>query len=165
MDWKILLVLALVGVVLVSGCTEPLDEGAGNVKASLEAWLGTAQGGGSFPGGIAGEPIRVWREGEVFYWIAPVKDSNGLYIGNVVTEQEGFTIPKQVTEYSEPRERILNTTRDEAYQWMIMESGYPAYQISRPIVVTVDGRSLNWYSEVRSGGELIDELYVGIFVY
>ncbi len=165
MDRKIALAaLVLMGVVLISGCTEPLDEEAQDVKASAGEWLKGEQGMARFPGGAAGEPLTVWKEGEAFYWIAPIEDSKGLYIGNLIVTQENFTSPQQIVEYREPRDRILNTTGSEAYQQMIMENpDYPAYQIEKPILLAIAGKGLSWYSQVKSGNEVLDELYIETF--
>ena len=163
MNGKVLLILVLLAL-LVSGCTEPLDEEAETVKASAGGWLGSEQGREQFPDGIAGEPVRVWREGEVFYWIVPIGNSEGLYTGNLISDRENFTIPTQTVEYKEPRDRLLNTTRDEAHQQMISESGYPAYQISRPILLSMP-KGLYWYSEVKVDNEVLDELYIETFTF
>ena len=164
MDGKVLALL-LLGIVLVSGCTEPLDKEAETVKASTTAWLGSEQGMSRFPEGILGEPIRVWNEGETLYWIVPIKNIGGLYIGNLVTTRENFTSPRQIIEYGEPIEKIMNTTRDEAHQQMIAENDYPAYQISRPILLTIPGEGLFWYSEVKANNEVLDELYIVTFTF
>ena len=164
MDRKIaFMALVLLVVVLVSGCTEPLDEGVQIVKASTIEWLEGEQGLAKFPGGSAGNPLTVWKEDEAFYWIIPIENSEGLHIGNLITDRKDFTSPKQIAEYNEPRTRLLNYTRDEAYQVMITGSDYPAYQIEKPILVTVEGRALYWYSEVKSGDEVLDEIYIGTF--
>ncbi len=160
---KKIILLVLLGVVLISGCTEPLDEGAQIVKASAREWLEGEQGLARFPGGSAGEPLTVWKEGEAFYWIIPIENSEGLHIGNLITDRKEFTSPKQIATYKEFKTRLLNYTRDEAYQVMIAGSDYPAYQIEKPILVTVEGRGLSWYSEVKSGNEVLDEIYIRTF--
>lgn len=164
MDRKIaFMALVLLGVVLVSGCTEPLDEKAEIVKASTIEWLEGEQGLAEFPGGSAGEPLTVWKGSEAFYWIIPIENSEGQYIGKLTVTEEEFTTPGQIATCKEPRDKLLNYTRDEAYQVMITGSDYPAYQIEKPILVTVEGRGLSWYSEVRAGNEVLDELYIGTF--
>lgn len=155
--------LVLLGIVLISGCTEPLDEGAQAVKASTIEWLEGEQGTDMFSGGTAGEPLTVWKDGKAFYWIIAIENSEGLHIGNLITDKKDFASPKQIATYKEPKTRLLNYTRDEAYQVMIAGSDYPAYQIEKPILVTVEGRGLSWYSEVRTGGEVLDELYIDTF--
>lgn len=157
------LVLVFLGIVFVSGCTEPRDEEAGVVMESTNRWLGTGQGRAKFPEGAAGEPIRVWREGETLYWIIPI-ERDGMYIGNLIVTQEDFTSPQQIVEYKEPRERILKYTQSEAYQQIILENpGYPAWQIEEPILLSVEGEGLYWYSRVKSGGQALDELYLETF--
>jgi len=164
MDRKIaFMALVLLGVVLISGCTEPLDEEAQAVKASAREWLEGEQGLAEFPGGSAGEPLTVWKDGKAFYWIIPIENSEGLHIGSLITDRKDFASPKQIATYKEPRDRLLNYTRDEAYQVMIAGSDYPAYQIEKPILVTVEGRGLSWYSEVRAGNEVLDEIYIRTF--
>ena len=159
-----ILAVVLLGALLISGCTEPHDREAEVVMDSTNRWLGTEQGKNQFPGGVAGEPIRIWRGGEVLYWIAAIKNQDGLYIGNLIVTQEDFTSPKQIVEYKEPKERILNYTQSEAYQQIILENpDYPAWQIERPILVSVEGDGLYWYSKVKSGGQVIDELYLETF--
>ncbi len=158
-----LLAVVLLGVLLISGCTEPLDGDTKLAMKSAGEWLGGEQGSSYFPGGAAGEPMGVWRDGNVLYWIIPIKNSNGLYMGNLVSDKANFTSAKQIVTYREPRDRILNYTRSEAYQQMIAESGYPAYKISRPVLLSTPGGGLSWYSEVKENSEVIDELYIRTF--
>jgi len=160
MDGKhFLLLAALVAVVLVSGCTEPLDRETKTAIASAEAWL---ESSGEFPGGSITEPIKVWRDGKALYWIIPIEE-NEQYIGNLIANNANFSLPSQVIKYSEPRGRLLDSTREEAYQQMISESDYPAYQIERPILVALEESGLHWYSQVKSEGQVLDEIYLGTF--
>jgi len=150
------------------------DISADNVAQSATLWLNTEQGRENFPGGMIETPIPVYigNTTEILYWYTPVKNNEGLYIGLILSTEIEFTTPNSILRFTEPRDFLFLTSsgnipvsEESAYSQMIEEHpNYSAGQITKPRMVAKGG-GLYWMSQVFDGGDLIDEIYVGIRSY
>ena len=134
---------------------------ADKIMSSSALWLNTEEGIAKFSGGIVLEPIPVYdgNTTEVIYWIVPVKNSEDLYMGLMVTDEEEFELPDVVMNFEKPRNFLFYISRDDAFSQMIAEHPeYSASQIKEPRLVYDKGQY--WFSEVLENGQIIDVLYI-----
>ncbi len=160
--------------VLISGCTTPYDGSPPKVSqnridavtASAAAWLASGQGRELFPEGSFASPLAVFDSNRTFeHWVLPVKDSAGMYIGFLITKNDGFTVPELgATKYPDPRHNLFSKTKDEAYNMMLKNSAYTADQIKEPYVSTIEGKGYHWTSEVVVDGRHVERLVVPVSV-
>ena len=156
-------IIALIGYFSVTGFYLKTAEEIAADKAikSATLWLNTEEGSARFPNGIAAGPMPIYAGNttDILYWIVPIKNSEGLYLGMIVTELEEFDRPTSDLKFAEPREFLFYISKDEAYSQMIAEHPeYSAGQITEPRLVYDKGQY--WMSEVLENGQVIDVLYV-----
>jgi hypothetical protein len=152
--------LSLTGLVSGPGVFDNGD--INSVVASSTAWLETEEGMIQFPdSAMVGDvvPIYIGNTDEIAYWYVPVKDSEDMILGTVITDDEIFEMPDSIIKFSEPRETSFLVTKDNAYTRMIQENPqYSAGQIVEPRLVIQSG--LFWMSEVIQNGAVIEELLI-----
>ena len=121
------------------------------VLTSSNNWLGTTEGISKFTDGTATIPLEVLVNNttDILFWIVPVENQDGLYLGYLITEQREFEKPLQASVYIEPKGAIFSLSQDDAYSLFIEEHPeYSAGQITRPRLI--QDRGLYWLSEVEN---------------
>lgn len=137
---------------------EQVIESAGN-------WLLTPAGSDNFPNVTIDEPIVVhYEDKEPMYWIVPFLNENRMIVGNVITDDPGFTIPNSFTKYGEPLETIFSISKEDALEEMIANNvQYNPAQITEPIIVGTNTGTV-WRSEVVINGQVYDILDIYVFI-
>ncbi len=169
-----LLLLGLVGLVIVSGCTTdapgapeaPHADGSA-FRASVEAWLtSTDQGMENFPGGSVGEVWPAFGEGtdDVKLWLAHIVDNDGQGLGFVLDEREEFGYPLSFTKYANTRE-LFSIDAEHA---MISIRGNNTQQkfndFTGPYLVVREGMGYYWASDIYADGEYERTEYIKTWI-
>jgi len=137
--------------------------------AAGQAWLDTESGIGAFGGGTAADAVPVFsEEKELFLWIVPVRDSDGLYQGFLQAEGGDPEVLDSYMKYDKPLGAFIN--RDiaiDVHTFFILKHGtdYAPEQITEPFVVIKKEGGFFWMSEIVENNQVVEKVFSDIRLF